>query len=425
MEYLWEAAAQEGIHQAARFGRYAFDSYKRNRDTWDTSAPGDAEFTPQTPRRGEGRKKTKFSEFRPLPSGMNNSGCYTRTRRTTGVARYSRSSYNDKLVDVTRDGLIYRVQGMSLNPFGTAQGGFYRMTNTNFNNNLGQTAPLCMFELNAAANFNKDSGSFVANPVVGWECYFTDTVAGGIPVAVNFRPIGGVIGQSNSLAVEQASNSSTMQMGPRALLDWVDIRMLWYAAGTVPTRIRIDIVSFDDAEDTPTGVGDISDTVANVLTFNDPDKISLYQALTKGYMFNPLENANQQLVKSRLRFHHSETHALDCKMSNMNELNKLKEIRIFNRLNRRCTFAWQNNDLVNMRPDGDFTVNVNKDWSHVDPKARLYLMVRCISGYKNDGALTLGTPPDGENNAPTTQLTLHPSFDMVMRTKYTKITGFQ
>jgi len=198
-------------------------------------------------------------------------------------------------------------------------------------------------------------------------------------------------------ALENANNLSTITdvyPGGEATLDWVQAKLLFYAATAQTGRYQIDVVQVKDTRLTP-------DPSNNGNQMN----AAFWQAAMKKFAYNPLESGDSKYNRY-FKFLHSQTFIMDPKETSEPEANHMREINIFLRLNRACRYDWEDQDLMNVNTVSEGQVNLDSNIKNtVQPRARIFLMIRATSKFNTTGFTSADNP----------------SYDVVLRSKFTQL----
>lgn len=252
--------------------------------------------------------------------------------------------------------------------------------------------PMYMFDLTSVPN---DVGGTIMAPKTALRMYLADETPTCSHVA--FVTNANTIDNLNIENVQYSSSLVDNYPGNASLLRWVQAKLMFYAPTTLPTKISIQIVRFKDQRLVPRHNVDTNLT--------DPFAIQWYQSFLKKYMISPLEVSNPQNDRY-LNILHSHTFILNPKDTTEATNTNFREVDIFEWMNRKCTYQWEDKDLVNVTTT-DKQTNIAQNATSVHPLARTYLIIRGQAGYVANNA--------GFNS------TVHPSFDLVLRTAHQQI----
>jgi len=199
-------------------------------------------------------------------------------------------------------------------------------------------------------------------------------------------------------AVENSATSAALLdtfAGAECILDWAQIKLLFYAATTQTQRYQVDVVQIKDDRLVP--------DAANTSQF----ACAFWQAAVKKFAYSSLEPGAPKYSRY-FKILHSQTWIMDSKDTIETEQAHMRELSVFLKLNRRCKFDWEDHDRMNLlNVEGQTNTDQNIKTT-VHPKARIFLMIRAQSKY---------------TSVYTHDPTIHPSFDIVLRTKMSQLSG--
>lgn len=241
--------------------------------------------------------------------------------------------------------------------------------------------PMNLWELTSAPNVVNGT---ITYPAIRWSPYFSTPLSSG---TLSWQ-------QDGTMAIENSDNpASYVQNMPSGSshLNWIKAKMLFYAPTTLPCRYQIDIVQFKDSRLVP-----------------DPNNVSdfarsFYQAMIKRFAYSPLEDGDVKYQKY-LKVLYTNSFILNPKESTESVNTILRQVDIFLRLNRRCTYDWEATDGMNVLTlDGQVNVGQNNK-TQVHPRARIFMIIRAQS--RNDVAYSA---------------TIHPSYELVLKTAHSQL----
>lgn len=194
-----------------------------------------------------------------------------------------------------------------------------------------------------------------------------------------------------------------------SILKWVNIEMVLYGMKNYPTKYTIEICQFHE---------DFIPMILQDTDITDGTYGEFWDNMTKRYTFSPLAN----LVKGSASQHKTirvirRYNVLIDPTANFENdpTPHCKTFKIFLEMNRRCSYDWK---LANAQPQTVDTTTTNQDYdtqdfkqednenqTTVDPKARVFLLIRA-SNYNI------------QNDPAAISTTNTPSFDMKIRTKH-------
>jgi len=201
--------------------------------------------------------------------------------------------------------------------------------------------------------------------------------------------------QAFGFTVENSDNATNIiDNYPNAndTLEWVQAKMIFYAPTTRPSRFQVDLVQFKDTRLVP----DANTGVTQFAT-------AFYQAMSKRFAFSPLETGDTKYQKY-LKVLDSKTFIIEPKETTDTVNTNMKEVNLFYRLNRRCTYDWADQDRMDMLVNAG-QINTGQTIStQVHPRARIFLIVRGQAA-----------------NGPTFSTTTMPSYDILLRSKHSHL----
>lgn len=340
--------------------------------------------------------------------------------------RISRRSYIDKSVIAGINTYMLRCWGV--NPYASANGGYFRLANTNSTaaNDVGHFLPMWYFDITAAMNWNNpNAGPAVLN---FGQVSYRPFIRQGTSEVLTFRktvtqfesPTGAVAGgNANTLYFTSQTGSSTQNGFLKAALhEYTSAKMLCYGIQGVPVRFRVSLVRFHKAHLCPgwedqffdNGTGTSVPGVAGFNT-NVQEAVSLQQYLAGPFRHSPL---NVQQTNNRKKY--SEILIKDFVIGGAptGQTPYMHQLEIFKQHNAIRKYDWQTNTGSNQ----DFAWDVNDyqqmvltSQTNVDFTKRWYILVRAQAL-----ASTQTTDID-----PVPDTTRTPSFDFNMINKYKDI----
>lgn len=245
--------------------------------------------------------------------------------------------------------------------------------------------PLHLWELTSAVNIVNNA---VTQPEISWTPRFSDPSS---TATLTWATVGA---QANTLSVENsdfANAAYNNYPGANDTLDWVQSKLLFYAPTARPCRFQVDIVQIKDTRLIP----DAANTSAYATAF--------YQALVKRFAYSPMEPGDSKYQK-QLKVLYTNTFILNPKESTESVNTIYRELNVFLRMNRKCTYDWQDADRMNMLGQ-EGQINTGQTMStQVHPRARVYLMIRAQAG-----------------NSTAFSTALMPSYDITLRMKHSQL----
>jgi len=247
------------------------------------------------------------------------------------------------------------------------------------------TCPIHLYDMTSVKNVVNNVTTL---PQTGYYLQYTNetTSASGVwqPFIVN-----------KQLDTEYSGNTATLvQNYPNAnsTLRWGQAKMIFYAPTTIPSKINVSIIQFIDQDLSPANETLIASTLNTKAT-------AWYQAYLKSKMFSPIETRQAGGIKG-IKVLHSETFIMNPKESTEATSTHYKQLDIFKWFNRKCNYAW-NQSLQTSDQSPVPAVNQGQNSTTVHPRARVWLLIQAQAG------LATATIP-----------TLHPSYDLVLRTQH-------
>jgi hypothetical protein len=285
-------------------------------------------------------------------------------------------------------------QGVRLyTPFGGVAGSLRIQNTTNSALNTPNSGPAgCLYppihlwELTSSQNVQNVAGVATLNaPTIGWFPIFSSaTSAATLSYSNQFQmSTDDSPGVQSSISNWPANND---------ILDWCQIKTMFYAPTSRPSRIQIDVVQFKDTRLVP-------DNTTGVSQF----ACAFYQAMSKRFTLSPLETGSEHYQKY-LKVLDSKTFIMEPKETTEAPNTNFREVNLFYRWNRRCNYKWADDDLMGMTTNNEGQVNQGDVQLQVHPRARIFLMIR------------------GQALNDTVQTTTGmPSYDIVIRTKHSHL----
>lgn len=240
--------------------------------------------------------------------------------------------------------------------------------------------PMNLWELTSSPNVINGT---ITYPAIRWEPVFSSPLASATLSWTN----------DGSLSIENTDNPvtySTNMPSGSSHLNWIKAKMLFYAPTTLPCRFQIDIVQFKDTRLVPGA------------TATDFSR-SFYQAMVKRFAYSPLEDGDTKYQKY-LKVLYTQSFILNPKETTESVNTILRQVDIFLRLNRRCTYDWEDTDGMNMISlDNQVNIGANNK-TQVHPRARIFMIVRA----------------QAQNGTAFSQ-TIHPSYELVLKTAHSQL----
>ena len=237
--------------------------------------------------------------------------------------------------------------------------------------------PMYMFDLSASPNVVNGVTTF---PNIGWSAQF-----GAPNDTTNLTWLNG-----NPLSLENTDSPTTAYnsypMGGDRWI-WSQIKLMFYAPTTIPSRFQVDIVQFNDVRLVPGN---------DVTNFT----VAFYQSFIKKFAFSPLEPGNSKYSKY-IKTLYSTSFILNPKESTESVSTIYKQLNIFKYFNRNMRYNWDDQDRMNMiQQENQVNTGVDNK-TVVHPRARIFLVIRAQA-----------------RNGTAYSSTIHPSFDIMLRNKH-------
>jgi len=241
------------------------------------------------------------------------------------------------------------------------------------------SAPIVLYDLTASFN---TSNAVTATPETSFRLSFDNSNDTGNALWDNAN--------YGTFAFERASLSNgytDIKPQGKCLFDWASVKALCYAPTAMPTRWTFQLIQFKDVR-----------LVPNALTTTFAS--AFWQAQTKKLIKSPLEPGSSTWDKY-FRVLKKITFIQDPKESVETSAARYKQVNLFARFNRMCSYQWDDTDRMGLLTDNEGQINMGtQNRTTVHPRARIYLMITAMAKVANQY--------DG---------TVHPSFDIVIRKK--------
>lgn len=251
--------------------------------------------------------------------------------------------------------------------------------------------PLHIYDLTQCVN-NNNGNIITGRP--GYVLRVNDTT-GGIEFA-------NLTGQNNagvgSTELQTEYNPSFGYPFDRSILKWVQIKLNLHGCVQKPTKFEITLCQLNEQVQT-TGMGGSFSGTGNI-------QLGFWQSLIRNMTHNNLDTTQYPEVKRSLRVWKRFTYVIQPTSSSENDsAPHQKVVNYFFRMNRRMRYDWQQTQKniltpANMEANGWEVMN-NENNAGVDPKARVFLMIRALNTVK------LATAPTDSSTTP--------SYDFIMR----------
>lgn len=171
-------------------------------------------------------------------------------------------------------------------------------------------------------------------------------------------------------SIMSAPNANPDRMeGGQSFLDWVSIKLLLYAATTIPNKVTVDLVQFTRDAFVP---------APDDFTTMPVEHTAFWQAMIHRHIWNPIHPVNGTHRKY-IKVLKSITIEMDPKETDEMSGTRYKEVNLFCKLNRRLNYRWKEDNIPVVGPStvgvSSNTVNQNR----VHPRARIFLLIRSHS----------------------------------------------
>lgn len=356
-----------GLLGAAKSAYQAYNVYQN----WSALQPASNQMP------NSGRTRTRYRRRRRNGEMFVVTNDYTRATRSLGRAPKKNLYQAWKRINQSKTINVYAWRSYS--DWGGVAGK-NKLNNTSASPSTGTlTCPCHLYDVTASLNILGTPGGTITAPNIRWDVTFSNPNDTGNLTWVNTSP----------LALEKSSAGSSYLEGyplRQDILDWIQFKLLFYCPTQRPSKFLIQLVQFNDERLVPG---------ATVTTFSS----AFWQSMVKKFMWSPLETGDNQYNKY-LKVLYSMQFSMDPKESTDPANTKLREVNIFKRMNRRCTYDWQQDDRMFMNQE-DGQQNSGDLSTTVHPRARVFLMIRALA---SNGA--------AESN------TIHPSYDLVYRCRH-------
>jgi len=333
-----------------------------------------------TPYKGAPPRKKRRSNAR--------SGCLTEQSYQCGK-RVTTKTFDHKIIEASKEANIFRIYGLNSACSLTQSSGFFKLLSAQASAATTLYCPLILFDLTCL-------NQGVTSPISGYGLTFSNNTSTG---QASFTQLPG---WSAANYQWQAENIQDPSYDSRSLLGWVSGKFMFYAPSQVPVKVQIDLVQFPEEDVIPGGREPVAGAVPIVPTAAN----AFWQGMIKEYMWNPLEPGNKGLENKYIKYLQRDSFILDCKTTIENESTHFKKYDWYCKMNRLCNHTWDQQGQMGLA-DTSFETNTQQTIGtaspYVDPKSRVFLMVRAYSGYQGASAAF---------NA-----AYHPSFDLVLRKK--------
>lgn len=335
--------------------------------------------------------------------------------------RISKRRRLDKLTQASTNFVTLRCDGV--NGYANSAGGYFVIANSNnTTSDLGHYLPVYYFDvtasINQAATTGSNNNSSTAVAQVTYRPFIRTSPTPQITFNKNvpqFRDAAGGTtgGLGNTMVQGSFVSASTSNQGVRAALhNWMSAKLLCYGILNVPIRFRVSLIRFHKEHVTP-GWWDtnFANVTGNLNTeWAMQEAVNLQQYLAGPFRYSPLneQNANMKKLFTEKVLKDFVLGGAASGTPYMHQLN------IFEQFNQIRRYDWEQavNDATDTSFNAEtFTINNARVQPNVNFTRRWYLCIRAqaIDGTTVDPAV------------PAADTTKWPSFDLLMKNKYTLI----
>jgi len=376
----------------------------------------------------------------------NNQATYSYKRRRYGRKPRDNLKQAWKHINIARSQEILRFQCM--NRFDSTSAGRVPVLQIKNSGSGSIRYPLHLYSLTGHAN-NVQDGSTVTNdvrPYVGWvlACsndtgtgnYFWESrIAGDVP---STGAAGALLSKEASWHFEHTDQPTGNIPAPHAdsLLDWVQIKLMLYGTLNLPVKYVIDICQINEDFMQPNIDGVISATglpysMGNwgANTEQTRERDAFLGSLVQPYAFSPLVVNNFKqgryfkiLKRNIVMIQPTDSTELPAGSTGTTTNPHQRQLDLFMRMNRKCRYDWVGRapiDINGTETGGGVQDGTAYDLDtgernqiDVDPKARIFLMIRATCCQLELNAADYKTTPNTR---------FQPSYDVVIRKSHTKL----
>lgn len=300
-------------------------------------------------------------------------------KRTFG--RYTRK----KDLYLTRRNIVYRFQGvkqLAATPTGTSgvyagQFGLAYITGSGFTQ-----YPLHVYDITQCINFNQNT-TVVPRPA--YVLRISD--AGEINFAnITGQDRTGTASQDLQLEYTQPANHPY----DRSILAWVQMKLNLHGCISKPTKFEITLCQMNEQVQTSTMGGFYSGTGFIQQNF--------WQSLIRNVTHNLIDTTHYPEVKRSLKVWKRFTYVVQpTSTSESDPAPHCKNVNMFFRFNRRMRYDWQPT-AKNIVTPNDMAANgfesvLSENNTLVDPKARIFIMIRALNSVRTPTSLDSSSTP--------------------------------
>lgn len=299
-----------------------------------------------------------------------------------------------KLAQLAFEPQWFRVQGMT--QFDTSSG-FYALASRYNTTTLIRYLPAHIWDLTCAINSN---GASLVTPNVGYQLWQNTSGSCGIEVLGSQNAVGGTTTTSPLLVENVSNNGLTVAPFRKALHNWSHIKLNLYGVRNRATRWVVQLIMLKDWSSDFISAAD-----------SNLEKQKVYDYLTRPFMFNNLNSGDPQ-TKNDIKILRTYEVIIDpITADEITQVPKIQTLNWFIQHNRIRRYDWKRDAPPAAIPGAVFDQELDAgDDTRVDPKHRVYLILRALSPSRRDDAnITSQTAADAATE---------PSYDMVLRQKF-------
>lgn len=223
--------------------------------------------------------------------------------------------------------------------------------------------PCHVYDITCVSNA---SGTTTSAATVAYKLGFTSDTASS---AATWTPMTSSVPLQQWSVMTAPNNNPERMEGGQSFLDWVSIKLLFYAATTIPNKITIDLVKFTRDAFVPS---------PDDFTTTSPEHTAFWQAMIHRQIWNPIHPVNQN-HKKYFKVLKSITIEMDPKETDEMSSTRYKEVTLFCKLNKRLNYRWKEDAIPLVGPSTVGVATNVTNQNRVHPRARIFLMIRSYS----------------------------------------------